>query len=136
MARELIELGRAKSCPRGKIWRKGYTRKGGTRVKGACVEDTGKPGKTPKSKRVLPSPKEDALKCGRKDWSHDKSKSERMNILECLVKKRQKPCRTVIRNLNLLANYTKKTSPETHRKARADMKSLHEESWCKLKTKK
>jgi hypothetical protein len=34
-------------CPTGKIWRKPYTKKDGTRVKGTCIPDKGKPGKTP-----------------------------------------------------------------------------------------
>jgi len=44
------------SCGRGKIRRNSYRRKNGTTVKSTCVPDTGAPGKTPKSKRVLPKP--------------------------------------------------------------------------------
>ena len=36
----------------------------------------------------------------------------------------------------LLANFTENTSPDTHRKARADMKWLRKQDFCKLKTKK
>lgn len=35
-------------CPRGKIRRKGYTTKRGTRVASACITDRGAPGKGPK----------------------------------------------------------------------------------------
>lgn len=36
MATHLIELGRAR-CPKGKTKRKGYTKKGGVRVRATCV---------------------------------------------------------------------------------------------------
>ncbi len=144
MAKELIELGRSNGgCPRGKIKRKGYTiKKGrgrGTRVAPACVPDQGKPGKTPKGKRVLPKPKQGDLSCRGKDWSHKQKASTRRRIVRCLVTKRfaqpADPCRTAILNLNLLANFTKATSPETHRKARADMAWTRRQNWCRLKTK-
>ena len=138
MAEELIELGRR--CPRGKIWRKGYTRKDGTKVKGDCVKDTGKPGKTPPSEKVLPKPKKGNLSCRGEDWEKTDSKAERHRIIKCLVTEKNRgkkdPCRTTILDLNLLANFTKRTSPGTHRKARADMAWARKQKWCKLKSKK
>ena len=137
MAEELIELGR--TCPRGKIRRKGYIRKDGTRVKAGCVKDTGKPGKTPKGKRVLPKPKKGDLSCRGRDWSHKQKASTRRGILKCIVEKKLRgkvdPCRTAILNLNLLANFTEDTSPSTHRAARSDMAWTRKQGWCRLKSK-
>ncbi len=137
MAEELIELGR--TCPRGKIRRKGYTRKDGTRVKPGCVKDTGKPGKTPKSKKVLPKPKKGDLSCRGRDWNHKQKASTRRGILKCIVEKKLRgtidPCRAAILDLNLLANFTKRTSPSTHQKARSDMAWVRKQRWCRLKSK-
>lgn len=128
MAEELIELGR-KKCPPGKIRRKGYTTRKGVHVPSVCVTDVGKRGKTPPSKRVLPPPKAGKLK----GWKAELPATERHKALRRANEKYG--CRDVILDLNLLANYTKRTSPETHRKARADMDWLRERAFCKLKTK-
>ena len=48
----------SKSCPAGKIRRKGYTTKRGTKVSATCTKNMGAPGKTPSSKKVLPKLKE------------------------------------------------------------------------------
>jgi hypothetical protein len=133
MAYELIELGRR--SPRGMITRKGYTRKDGTYVPPTLVKDTGKPGKTPASKRVLPEPTSGALGCGGTGWRRKDSATQRRRVLKCLVMKKKKKCATVIRDLNLLANFTKRTSPATHKAARADMAAIRKEGWCKLKGK-
>ena len=138
MAEELIELGR--KCSSGKIWRKGFTRKDGTKVKGDCVKDVGKPGKTPESGKVLPKPTKGALSCGGEDWEKTDSKTERHRIIKCIVTKKLRgksdSCRTAILDLNLLANLTKRTSPGTHRKARSDMAWARKQNWCRLKSKK
>lgn len=131
MARELVELGK-KKCPSGKIWRKGYTaRRRGRKVSvpGACVIDQGAPGKTPAAKRMLPTPTPGAIA----PWSHVQSDEKRRSILLHLLDK--KPCATVIRDLNLLANFTKATSPATYAKAREDMAWVRKQPACKLKTK-
>lgn len=140
MAEELIELGRiGNSCKPGKIRRKGYTRKDGTRVKSGCVKDTGKRGKTPASKKVLPKPKKGDLSCGGRDWTHSQPAKTRRSIIRCIVVSRPRgntdPCRGAILDLNLLANFTKRTSPDTHRKARADMAWVRKQRWCRLKSK-
>jgi hypothetical protein len=145
MAEELIELGRTRrgGCPVGKVRRKGYRiKKGkakGKYVESKCVEDQGKPGKTPKGKQVLPDPTEGALSCKGRDWDHKQKASTRRSIIKCVVTTKLRsepdPCRTGILNLNLLANFTKRTSPDTHKKARADMAWTRKQAWCKLKTK-
>ncbi len=132
MAEELVELGKAR-CRPGKIWRKGYTAKKDGRkvhVPGTCVIDQGAPGKTPAAKRVLPAPTPGALMF----WSHRKPQAERHEILKNLLKR--KPCVTVIRDLNLLANFTKATSPATHSTARADMDWIRKQPTCVLKMKR
>jgi hypothetical protein len=125
MSEELIELGRNR-CGRGKILRKGFTTKSGAKVKAACVKDTGAPGK---SKRVLPVPEPGFLR----GWRKDLAPRERHGILRRL--NAEEGCASAIRRLNLLANYTRRTSPETYRKARADMAWLRGQSFCRLKTK-
>lgn len=129
MSEELIELGRSNGCAAGKIRRKGYTTKKGTRVKSTCVEDQGRKGKTPKSKQVLPKPKAGKLM----GWKHGLPASERHTILRKVAKKHG--CKDAILDLNLLANYTKRSAPSTHRRARADMAWLRKQGWCGLKTK-
>lgn len=128
MAEELVELGKSK-CRSGFIRREGYTTKRGKKVGAGCVKDTGKPGKTPASKKVLPKPKAGRLM----GWKEDLSASKRHSIL--LKANKAHGCKDVILDLNLLANYTKRTSPDTHKKARADMSWLREQGVCKLKTK-
>ena len=48
-------------CPKNKIKRKAYTTKKGTHVKATCTKNMGAPGKTPKSKKVLPKLKKGEL---------------------------------------------------------------------------
>lgn len=126
-ARELVELGR--SCGPGRILRRGFTRKDGTYVKPECVKDQGARGKTPPSRRVLPQPKEGSLK----GWRAEASASSRHQALRKAV--RAEGCRNTISRLTLERNFTKKTSPKTSRTAAADATWLHDQRFCRLKTK-
>lgn len=128
-ARELVELGR-RDCGPGQIRRRGFTRKDGSYVAPSCVQDQGSPGKTSAWKRVLPVPTEGSLK----GWKADASAEKRHSSLRKAVK--SEGCRSVILRLNLEANYTKKTSPKTHRTARQDMNWVRKQDICKLKGKK
>jgi len=101
---------RSSRCGSGMIWRKGYTRKDGTRVKGACIIDRGAPGKGPK---VLPK-----LRKGRLDQFiaknlnkpyTDLSAAQRHSALKRAVSKLGAP--TVVRMLNAPAIYLKRTAP-------------------------
>ena len=114
-------------CGRGKIRRKAYTTKRGVHVPSSCVADQGKPGK---GRKVLPKPEPGFLH----GWAKKMSSSARHKKVASVVKK--EGCATAIRRLNLLANYTKATSPETHRKARADMKWVKGQGFCHLKSKR
>ncbi len=125
-ASDLIELGRTR-CGRGKIRRSGYMRSDGTYVKPACVPDKGAPGKTPASKRVLPKPKPGAL--GR--WSSKISDGRRHDALEAITDKRG--CRKVIGSLTLLRNLS--ADPKVKIVAKGDAKWLHNQDFCKLKSK-
>lgn len=127
-ASDLIEMGRSK-CGPGKIRRAAYTTKYGTRIAAKCVRDTGKPGKTPASKRVLPVPEPGFLH----GWTHNMPESRRHSIIKEVVA--SEGCVSAIRRLNLLANYTAKTSPSTHSKARADMAWVRDQNFCHLKSK-
>ena len=131
-----LTLYRAKTsrCPRGKIFRKAFTRKAftrsdGTRVKasrtpGKCIIDRGKPGKGPK---ILPTPRKGSLE----GWKKDMPRKERHALLKRLTKKEN--CRSVIGRLTLLRNIS--DDPGTDRVAEADAKWLHDQPFCKLKTK-
>lgn len=122
-ASDLIELGRSK------IRRKAYTTKRGTHVKSSLVKDTGAPGRTPKSKRVLPAIVPGFLK----GWKKDLSEGKRHSILKKVTQ--DEGCASTIRRLNLLANFTHRTSPETASRARADMAWVRDQSFCRLKGK-
>ena len=122
-SKTVIEMGRG-GCKPGDVRRKGYTRSDGTRVKASCVVDQGKRGKTPKSERVLPKPKAGKLM----GWKTKLSAAERHAILRQVARKHG--CKDAVLDLNLLANYTKRTSPKTHRTARADMAWLRKQDWC------
>ena len=126
MAEFLIEMGRAR-CPKGKILRAGYRRKDGVRVMPACVPDKGARGKTPASKRFLPSLGPRPLG----GWKETQSASERHSHLKKAVE--SKGCLRVTKNLVVLANVT--TDRPTEKKLRADQKWLHNQGFCKLKTK-
>ena len=123
-----VKMGPGGSCPPGFIRRAGYTRDpftatregtrykvGRTRVPATCVEDVGKPGKTPARERVLPPPEEGALH----GWKKELPAGKRRKILLGIA--RDESYRDAVGRLNLLANYTKRTSPETHKAARSDM---------------
>jgi len=127
MAKHLIEMGR-KSCGPGKILRAGYTTKKGVRVGPKCVKDTGKPGKTPAAKRVLPTIQPGFLP----GWRHDLPDARRRAAIEKITN--TEGCASTIRRLNLLANYTKNTSPSTYATARQDMAWVRDQSFCRLKS--
>lgn len=127
MSEELIELGR--SCRKGQIVRRSFMTRRGKRVPPACVKDVGAPGKTPKSKRVLPVPEPGFLK----GWKKGMPAKKRHAIIKKV--NAGEGCASTIRRLNLLANYTSRTSPETYRKARADMAWVRRQDFCKLKSK-
>lgn len=117
----------SKKCPVGKIRRKEsyvepYTRADGTRVKGhyrksVCVEDRGKPGKTPKSKRVLPQPKKNGL--SKYGYSTKKIMNDRREALRKAV--RSEGYAYVIRRLNLLANFNENQNPRVANTMRRDI---------------
>lgn len=122
-----LKLGAAKTCPPGFILRKAYTTKAGVEVSRGCVPDQGKKGKTPPSGRILPSPEPGGLK----GWSKDASTAQRHAALRKVSE--ADGCGTAIKRLNLLANFTKTTSPATHKAARRDMQWLRKQGFCSLK---
>lgn len=114
----------APSCPAGKIRRRSYTRKDGVHVRSTCVKDMGKPGKTPSSKKVLPTPRPGGLSVYGYDDVKSKTELARHRALARGV--RDVGYLTIARRLNLVANYNKNTSPAIHRKMRADLTWLRE----------
>ena len=139
------------TCPEGKIRRKGsvvkgYTRKDGVYVKGSkrsstCIPDKGVKGKTSKSSillpgtrsrqisKVLPKLKKGGLaKYGLKDLE-DMTVADRMKGYEKAVKK--EGYAPIVRRLNVLANYTKKSNPNFSKLVRADMARIKKKFYNK-----
>ena len=84
------------------IRRKSYKTRSGRRVKSSCVKDMGKPGRTPKHKRVLPKPSGD-MSLSEFGYKVSKSEEDRRNALVDAVK--EYGALVVLRHLNLLRNY-------------------------------
>ena len=100
--------------------RKTHTRSDGTRVKATTVHahyihDKGAPGRTPKSKQVLPKP----TSCVLKGYSTSMPQNERRKALSRLAKLHGSSLK-VARDVQLLANYTKRSAPESYRKYKID----------------
>lgn len=103
---------KACNCGPDTICRKGYTRKAytrsdGTRVKATyvpatCVADRGEPGKTKKSKKILPEIG-DKVSLRKFGYSVHNSQSDRRDALDKAVKKFGSL--EVLRHLNLIRNY-------------------------------
>lgn len=102
----------AKSCGRGQIRRKSYERKAHSRkgsikvsrthVPSTCTKDMGNPGKTPKSKKVLPEPG-DKLHLSHYGYSTHNSPAARHTAL--MKASKDEPMLAVLRRLVLLSNY-------------------------------
>lgn len=103
-------------CSVGEILRKAYTRKDGTRVKSTCIKDVGKKGK---SSKVLPTPVKGSLgQYGYKNVKNTPVKT-RHDALEKGVK--DVGYATIIRRVNLIANYNKNTNPAVYDILRKDI---------------
>lgn len=116
-------------CPKGKIVIRGYKKKSGVRVKSHCTPDRGAPGRTPKSKRVLPKLKEDEF-AGYK-YSTKLPSLKRLAILKKICK--DLTYSSVIKRLVVLRSYNKR-NPKIYAKFNKDIKSL--QKWHKSITMK
>lgn len=94
----------SKKSMKGMIYIRGYTRRDGTRVKGHYAKDLGKPGRTPKGKRVLPKLKNKG-ELERYGYHLKKSSKVRHRVLLKAVKRLGYS--TVIKRLVVLRSYTK-----------------------------
>ena len=88
-----------KVCPEGKILRKGYTTKKGTKVAPKCIKDQGKPGKGPKT---LPKIKE--LNLGEFGYELKYSFEKRKIAIKKATKKYD--LLKILRYLVLIRNYS------------------------------
>ncbi len=109
MDAELSILGKqsgGRGCGPNKIRRRSYTRRvTGKRVKSTCVPDKGRPGKTPKSKRVLPKLTPGKLgKYGYHDVKHKSAASRRVALTNATKEEGYAP---IIRRLNVIRTYNK-----------------------------
>ena len=107
-------------CPKGKILRKAYTRKDGTRVKSTCVPDKGKPGKTAPKNKVLPVPVKGAL--GKYGYHDIKNMTAAARHAALTKGVQDAGYATIIRRVNLIANYNKNSDPKTHKMMKSDIK--------------
>ncbi len=111
-------------CAKGKILIRGYKKKSGVRVRPHCTPDRGAPGRTPKSKRVLPKLKEDEF-AGYK-YSTKLPSSKRLSILKKICK--DLTYSSVIKRLVVLRSYNKR-NPKLFAKFDKDIKAL--QKWRK-----
>ncbi len=100
---------RSSSCPRGTIRRKAYTRKSHSgktaRVPSTCVPDKGAPGKTPKSKQVLPKLKPGRLsQYGYSDVKETSAARRRAALTRAVKKEGYAP---IVKRLNVIRTYNK-----------------------------
>lgn len=93
----------SKKSKKGMIYIRGYTRKDGSKVRGHYAKDLGKPGRTPKSKRVLPKLKKGEFH--RYGYRLAKSSKSRHRALLKAVK--SLGYTSVLRRLVVLRTYTK-----------------------------
>ncbi len=101
-------------CKKGKILRKSYTKKNGTKVKSTCIKDLGLQGKGP---IILPKLQQGTLtKFG---YSSKNSNIKRRTSLKKAVKKYTKPA--VIHKLNAISTLTKNTNPTLSKIYKQDM---------------
>jgi hypothetical protein len=106
---------RSRRCPKGKILRKGYTRKSGVRVSAKCVKDMGMPGK---GKKLFTLKKGDLSKYG----YHLKGKTASARHKALKKASKQFTKNELIRKLNALSILLKNTNRELAFKAYDDMK--------------
>lgn len=105
-----------KSCPKGSIRIKSYTKKSGIKVRSHCKKDLGKPGK---GKKLFTLKKGELGKYG---YKLSKSRNERQEALKKAMKKFN--TNTMIRKLNALSILQKNVNPKYSRKAKSDMRFI------------
>ncbi len=121
---------RSGACPKGSELRKGYVRKSFTKKNGTkvpksyvdpvCVKNTGLPGKTAKSSRVIKLTHEGSLK--KYGYSTKETTSKRHNAL--LKAAKNYSYSKVIEKLVALKTLSKKSNPSIVKKVSADIKGL------------
>jgi hypothetical protein len=106
----------ARRCPAGKILRKAYTKKSGTRVPASCIKDRGAKGK---GKKLFVLRRGTLGKYGYKTALSD---SERHVALEKAV--RGESYAAVVRKLNAVSILQRRTNPRVYKILRSDMAYL------------
>lgn len=121
-------------CPRGMIVRKGgkvksFTRASGIKVRSsrrrsACTPSKGRfyPGRAPASARILPKPVKGNL--GKYGYANVKNKAAGKRHTALMKGVRDAGYATIVRRLNLIANFTKTSDPVANRIYRSDIKWL------------
>ncbi len=123
-----LHRGAATKCPKGKILRKSYKKKSGTRVKSACVPDVGRPGKGGPVK--IPIDDKHLHQYGY-DLKH--SSTIRHKALKKAIKATKKT--SVLKRLVVLRTYLKydrtKSGMSRYKKLNADVKYLQKKYFSK-----
>lgn len=106
-----------KRCPKGKILRKGYTRKDGVRVRATCVKDRGEKGK---GKQLFKNLEQgDLTKHGYSLKKSDLSRHRALNKA-----RKEYSYAGLVHKLNALAILMKNTEPTYSKRAKKDMEWL------------
>ena len=112
-------------CSRGKIYRKAYTRKDRTHVRGKCIRNQGAPGKWADEHKGEGIGKLKEGELSRLGYSLRKTVRSRHTALNKAARKYG--ALSTYRKLNALATYTKRTSPLLSKKALADRNFIGKE---------
>ena len=105
----------APKCPIGMTLRKAYTRSNGTRVAATCVSGS----KVPASKRVLPKPVKGRL--GVYGYHDIKNLSVAARHAALLKGVKTEGYSTIVKRVNLIANFNTTRDPQTHKLMRSDI---------------
>ena len=105
-----------RSCAKGMIRRKAYTRKNGIRVKSSCIKDMGKPGKSPKLFTLK--------KGGLSKYGYHISNSAEKRHKALKKASKHYSYATLVRKINALSILFKNTQPDLAKKAKQDVSWL------------
>ncbi len=99
---------KTRRCAKGKILRRSFTRKRGTKVPAACVKDMGKRGKLPKGAPRIGPLRKGGLE--RHGYTYKASETKRKSALTRAIRKNG--ALPTYRKLNAISKLTKRTSPK------------------------
>ena len=111
-----------KKCSKNKIIRSAYTRSNGKRVRSVCVKNKGLPGKTPKSKKVLPKLKHGLL--SKYGYHLNENSTKRQSAIRKAMN--DEGILLIYRRLVVLKSYHKNEPGITYNRIKSDVKYAKE----------